>query len=284
MQLIPNLKFVRTLALLCVFALAATYAQAQDVIILKTGEKIDAKIIEINDIEVKYREYVDPDGIIFTMARGKIREIRYETGRREKEEPERLDEAYYVDDAKNAVKLNFTGIAAATTTLIYERGLTPATSVQAAVKINGLGFNNDEDKSGFGMSAGYKVKLGSMFRKSRGYRPKHFLAGGYLMPQLGFNTVSFDNGYDYDNYFYVHLGFDVGIQWILQNAVALDMFIGWHYYGGSFDERYTGDSPSGGYISDGNLFGGENSAISIGLNLGGVFGPGDGTKKKKKRR
>ena len=102
------------LTILCtlIATLWATSGKAQDVIILKTGERIEAKIIEISDVAIKYREFIDPDGIIFTMARGKIREIRYETGRREQEVPEELQEAYYVDDAKNAVKLNFTGLNA----------------------------------------------------------------------------------------------------------------------------------------------------------------------------
>jgi len=100
-----------SLALLLFGVVLSTNISAQDIIILKTGARIEAKIIEISDVEIRYREYIDPDGIIFTMARGKIREIRYETGRREKEIPEEMDEAYYVDDAKNAVKLNFTGLA-----------------------------------------------------------------------------------------------------------------------------------------------------------------------------
>lgn len=257
---------------------------AQDVIVLKTGERIDGKIIEINDVEVKYREYNDPDGIIFTMSRGKIREIRYESGRREQEVPEQLEEAYYVDDAKMGVKLNFTGLAAATTTLIYEYGLSPGSSLEGMIKINGLGFNNDEEKSGFGLAVGYKAKLGSLFKKRDSYRPKHFLAGGYLRPILGFNWVNLDDGFDYNSYTYVHVGFDIGIQWILQNALALDLFIGWHYYGGNFDQKFSGDTGSGGTINDGNLFGGENSAISIGINIGGVFGKGKPPKPQNRRR
>jgi hypothetical protein len=259
-------------------------ADAQDVIILKTGKKVEAHIIEINDVEVKYREYNDPDGIIFTMSRGKVREIRYESGRREKEEPEGMDEAYYVDDGKHSIKLNFIALANSTTILLYEYGLNPGSSLEAALKINGLGFNNDEGKSGFGLDFGYKVKMGSLFKKRDAYRPKHFLAGGYFKPVIGFNSAKFDNGFEYNKYFYVHFGFDVGVQWILRNAIALDLFLGWHYYGGNFEDNYSGDTGSGGFISDGNLFGNSNSAISVGMNIGGVFGKGDYSSKKKGRR
>jgi hypothetical protein len=269
---------------LCTIALTVFFmdAGAQDVIILKTGKKVEAHIIEINDVKVKYREYNDPDGIIFTMSRGKIREIRYETGRREKEVPEELDEAYYVDDGKHAVKLNFTALAGATTILLYEYGLNPGSSLEAAIKINGLGFNNDEKKSGFGFDVGYKVKMGSLFRKRDSYRPKHFLAGGYFKPVVGFNYVNFDDGYEYDKYNYVHFGFDFGVQWVLRNAIALDLFMGWHYYGGNFDDKHVGDTVNDGAINDGNLFGGSNFAFSFGMNIGGVFGKG--VPKKKGRR
>jgi hypothetical protein len=273
--------------LLLIFAIAVTAlvtdVTAQDVIVLKTGDKVEAKIIEINDVEVKYREYNDPDGIIFTMSRGKIREIRYETGRREKEEPEEMDEAYYVDDGKHAVKLNFIALANATTILLYEYGLNPGSSLEAALKINGLGFNNQEERSGFGFDVGYKVKMGSLFRKRGSYRPKHFLAGGYFKPVVGFNYVKFDEGHDYNKYTYVHFGFDFGVQWVLRNAIALDLFLGWHYYGGNFEDKYGGDTGSGGFINDGNLFGDSNSALSIGMNIGGVFGK-KRSKKKNRRR
>ena len=74
-----NFKLLQKILLVFVAILVAGYSvdlSAQDEIILKTGEKVEAQIIEINDVEVKYREYNDPDGIIFTMSRGKIREIR----------------------------------------------------------------------------------------------------------------------------------------------------------------------------------------------------------------
>ncbi len=278
-------SLLRSLIVFCTFALSCfiTEAGAQDVIVLKTDKKVEAHIIEINDVEVKYREYNDPDGIIFTMSRGKIREIRYETGRREKEVPEEMDEAYYVDDGKQSLKINFIAIANATTILLYEYGLSPGTSLEAAIKINGLGFNNDEEKSGFGLALGYKVKMGSLFRKRDSYRPKHFLAGGYFKPVLGFNYAKFDDGYEFNKYTYVHFGFDIGIQWVLRNAVALDFFIGWHYYGGNFEDAHTGDTGGGGFISDGNLFGDSNSAISVGMNIGGVFGKTMPKKKKGKR-
>lgn len=268
-------KTTLILALLCVGFLAT---QAQDVITLKTGEKMEVKIIEVNDLEIKYREYRDPDGIIFTMSRGKIREIRYEAGRREKEEGPGIDPAYYVDDRINNIKVNFLALGGAHTIFAYEHGFNPKSSVEVQLKINGLGFDNVDGKSGIGLDAGYKMKLGSLFKKRDEYRPKHMLEGGYFRPVLGFNSASFDEG-SYKDYTYMHFGLDFGTQWIISNSVSLDLFTGWHYYGGSFEDRYAGDM----YFvdwTDGNLSAvSDNSAIAFGFNVGILFGKAKPDKK-----
>ena len=260
------------------------WSSAQDIIILKTGERIEAKIIEINDVEIKWREYRDPDGIIFTMSRGKIREIRYETGRREKEYESGpgLDPAYYVDDRRNNIKINFLAVSGSTTILIYERALNPKSSVEASLKINGLGFNDELRKSGMGLDLGYKLKLGSLFKKRNEYRPKHILAGSYFRPVLGFNSVTTERG-DYKKYTYAHFGLDLGGQWIISNIVSLDLFAGWHYYGGNFDPRFSGDVVYQEF-ADGNLFAANNnSAFALGFNVGVLFGKQKIDPKKRRR-
>ena len=259
-------------------------ASSQDVIILKTGEEIEAQIIEINDVEIKYREYRDSDGIIFTMSRGKIREIRYSSGRREQEQGPMNDPAYYVDDRINNIKINFLALGGSHTILTYERALNPTSSFEAQLKINGLGFNNEDEKSGVGISGAYKLKLGSVFKKRGNYRPRHMLAGGYFRPVLGFNTASFDSPSSYyENYSYVHFGLDLGAQWIIANIVSLELFGGWHYYGGSFEDRYGNDTLYNEW-TDGNLFAvSNNSALAFGFNVGILFGkPKQDTKKRRR--
>lgn len=271
----PLMKSVLFITLILVGFLTV---HAQDVITLRTGEKIDAEIIEVNDLEIKYREYSDPDGIIFTMSRGKIREIRYETGRREKEEGPGVDPAFYIDDHVNNIKVNFLGLGGGHTILTYERGLSPKNSVEAQLKISGLGFQNESGKSGIGLDVGYKLKLGSLYKKRDEYRPKHLLEGSYFRPVLGFNSASYDEG-QYRRYTYAHFGLDIGVQWILSNIVSLDLFTGWHYFGGSFKQRYMGDI----YYQDwwdGNLGAvTNNSAMAFGLNVGILFGKAEMDKK-----
>ena len=273
----------RTLAVCILLAGFALTAYSQDVIVLKTGERINARIIEVNDVEIKYREYRDPNGIIFTMARGKISEIRYESGRREKEEGPVADPAYYIDDRRNNIKINFLSVGGSTTILEYERAIDPKSSIGVQLKINGLGFSNNDNKSGVGLDLGYKLKLGSIFKKRGDYRPRHLLAGGYFRPVVGFNTVNADYG-EFNSYTYGHFGLDFGVQWIINNIVSLDLFGGWHYYAGNFDRRVQGDFEYQ-YFTDGNLFGvSDHSAIAFGFNVGILFGSDYNPRKNKKRR
>ena len=55
-------------------------AASQDVITTKTGEKIQAKIIEVSDENVSYRRYHDQQGATFILKTEKIQTIAWENG------------------------------------------------------------------------------------------------------------------------------------------------------------------------------------------------------------
>lgn len=64
------------------FVCAAT-ASAQDVITKKNGEDIKAKVLEIDNSNVKYKLFDEPNGVTYTMPKSQILMIRYESGRNE---------------------------------------------------------------------------------------------------------------------------------------------------------------------------------------------------------
>jgi hypothetical protein len=274
-------RSLKLLFTLCLAIFTMSFAAAQDIIILKDGKRIEAKIIEVSDYEIRYNEWDDPNGIVFTVDRAMIKEIRYSFGRRETQEDPEENTLYYFEDRINNLKINFTALGGATTVLLYERGLSPHSGIEGYIKLNGVGFNNDNEKSGFGLGAGYKVKIGSLFKKDS-YRPKHYLAGWYFKPGIGFNAVNADRG-QYESYNYVHFGFDIGHQWVFRNSISLDMFMGFHYYGGSFDERGSGDIFFEDDFADGNIAGADNVAWMYGIRVGFVFGSEDDKKKKRRR-
>jgi len=266
---------------------------AQDVITKKDGKKMKVIIKEVSDTEIKYVDYRDVEGVVFVMDRALIREIKFAYGEKIKEEGPNQDVAYFVDDRNQNIKLNFTAINVGFTILTYERVIDPASSLEYSLKIPGLGINrNNSDLSGIGFAVGYKLKIGSVF-KGDGYRPKHISAGGYFRLLAGYvYTVEkrnrFQQGDTKTTRSSAHIGIELGKQWILSNRAAFDIYIGYHYYGGSYGFESNGatfDRFNDDELLGGDILGFDNNAFSIGLRIGGLFGNyGKATKKKKKKR
>lgn len=61
-------------------ALFATSSYAQDVISLKSGNKLSAKILEINTSEIKYKRFDNPNGPTYVVSKSDIQKIVYENG------------------------------------------------------------------------------------------------------------------------------------------------------------------------------------------------------------
>lgn len=279
---------MKKLILILVSILAYQSTIAQDVIQQNDGKRLKVKITELADGYVKFYHFEDPDKVEIKMNRSLIKEIKFEYGRKEQTIEPGLNEAYFVNDKRNNIKLNFLGIAGGSTILSYERGLNPFSSVEGSVKLHGVGVGDEaKNKSGFGIEGAYKMKFGKLFGKGD-YRPKHLLNGFYLKPGLGFsaaktkvwvgssyNTVTntTTNIYSDKEYNYFHGGLDIGKQWILNNKLSLEPYAGLHYYGGKNEEK---DSPCQSCaeqfsISDGNMSGSRNSAGRFGINIGYLF-------------
>ena len=67
-----------TLLLLAIFI--TSFALAQDVIVTKDGKKINSKVTEINEYDIRYKNYENLDGPIYTMKKSEIASILYENG------------------------------------------------------------------------------------------------------------------------------------------------------------------------------------------------------------
>ena len=213
---------------------------------------------------------------MFTVDRALVKEIKYEFGRNEKEENPEENEVYFAEDKFNNIKLNFTSLGGASVILGFERSINHKSSFEVMTEIHGLGFNNYDDKTGFGIDGLYKFKLGSMYKKRDSYRPKHLLEGWFLSPAMGVSFVSQDIG-EYEKYAYLHAGLNISRQWVIQNALTIELFYGFHYFGGNFEERYDNewnDRYNEGSFTDGNLIGIGNVAQAFGVNVGFLVGRG----------
>jgi hypothetical protein len=68
---------------MCVLLLTNIPVFAQDVIFFRSGNELKAKIMEITDYEVKYRNFEDQSGPIHTITKATVFMIRYENGTKE---------------------------------------------------------------------------------------------------------------------------------------------------------------------------------------------------------
>jgi hypothetical protein len=69
--------------LLALYCFNATALFAQDVITLKSGEEIKAKVQEISSNDVKYKKHESPDGPTYTLPKSDIFMIKYENGEKD---------------------------------------------------------------------------------------------------------------------------------------------------------------------------------------------------------
>ena len=73
-------KFIFTVTTLLLFGMCV---QAQDLITKRNGEDISAKILEVNQTEIKYKKFDNIDGPTFTVSKSEILIVRYENGTNE---------------------------------------------------------------------------------------------------------------------------------------------------------------------------------------------------------
>lgn len=57
--------------------------KAQDVIVMKSGEELSAKVIEVGQSDIKYKDYKNLSGPTYTLAKDKVFMIRYENGQKD---------------------------------------------------------------------------------------------------------------------------------------------------------------------------------------------------------
>ena len=73
----------KTLLSVAIAAILSIPAFAQDLIILRNGSSIDAKVIEIDENSVRYKKQNNPDGPTYSVKKESVNEIRYKNGSKE---------------------------------------------------------------------------------------------------------------------------------------------------------------------------------------------------------
>ncbi len=257
---------------------------AQDVITKKDGEKMKVIIKEVTKNTIKYVDFNDPNGVVFTIDKVLVSGVKFKYGKGLNVKNPEKNPYYFADDKVSNIMLNFLAFGSNTLAVSYERALKPGQSYLIEAKIYGAGIKREiameNSRKGFGLDFSYRLKTKSLFGKGE-YRPKHILHGAYFAPEIGFSTGEFVYN---DNYFWggsnaplttshsvVHFGLQYGKQWVLQRKLSIDASLGFHYYVGGDDKDI---------IRLGNMVGSENKLISFNLRVGFLTGKKKYTAKK----
>lgn len=73
-------KMTKSIFTLLAFISISITAFSQDVITQKSGEDIQAKILEVNQTDVKYKKFDNQNGPTFTLLKSEVIMIKYENG------------------------------------------------------------------------------------------------------------------------------------------------------------------------------------------------------------
>ena len=263
---------------------------AQDTIKKKNGEVLKVVVKEINDTQIKYHHFDDPNQVLFTLDRMMITDIKFSYGKKYIEEEPLMTPDYFADDQNMAIKLSMSSFWYNSAILSFDKAIDPNSGIQVSAKIFGVGLgpntNSFNETSGFGLEVGYRLKFGGLKKKKWEYRPDHLMSGGYIMPTIGFNSISRTSSSNKRESNIFILGLNFGKQKVIQNIMVIDYYAGFAYYGGKQTRTSNGgfEEFSLNTISGGDIFGASNVAITFGFKVGLVFGEYGEQKEKVKKR
>jgi hypothetical protein len=268
----------------------------------KAKSPIKVNVYEIGLDEIKYRPWGDTIIPMLVIPRENISKLELANGSVfEFKESPMTDASNYIEQHNNAIKFGVFSPLNSNLAFSYERGIKPGRSFEVGIGIVGLGvkYQDVNVKGGFGR-IGYKF-ITSPDYYYKGMKYSHILKGGYLKPEIVFGGYGIDRQnyyytkvnsgssyYSYNQINYVtyrrHVTFgalilNFGKQWIVDDLLAFDLFMGLGYgyseYTQNPDKRsyyYDDDEPEMYHYA---FFGGVKDfrvVITAGFKVGYVFG------------
>lgn len=241
---------IKTIPLLILsFLLLSGSIFGQDKIYKRNQEIIDCKVKEIGTESIKYTLADYPEDVLFAVDKDNVLKVVFADGREMKFMVELNNPENYVDNKKNAIKLDFISPLTGNTTFAFEHSLKPGRSIEAALGIIGLGYMpGDRDSKGVFFKFGYKFIKSPDFYFNK-MRYSHILKGGYVKPEISFGYYS--ETADYYSYneppsstkeqiFTGTLHLILGKQWVFDNSFLVDFFggIGYGFNNGNEEYQY----------------------------------------------
>jgi hypothetical protein len=226
--------------LLFITLIAASFGiSAQDLIVKTDSTKVEAKITEISDFEIKYYDWDSQSGPLYIIAVDKIAYIKFANGKITKYSNHVNSLSTDVDavaiNRKNILKVSPFSPLTGHLDFEYERVFSKRMSCVSEFGIIGVNANNNLDKRNFGafLSGGVRFYKGQEIREKNTYYNNNF-SGLYAQAKLGFEA------YNYDYNYWTDSGFDrveksqnenvvggsimlgLGKQWVFGGRVTID--------------------------------------------------------------
>lgn len=265
-----------TVFLLMLSTMILAQGKFSDQLIQRNGKVIVCQIREIGDDEIKYVMEGYRDDLVFGIDKNKVEKIVFADGREMNISDSMYGKENYEGQNKNALKFHFFSPLSGATAFTYERSLKPGRSIEAALGIVGVGWQDDYTRN----ASGFYTKLGYKFIKDpdfyvKGMRYAHILKGSYIRPELAFASYSYEhmltdwhsgNQVTYYKKSNVTKGafiINVGKQWVYSDRFLVDWYVGAGY--GFDDEDAINDSQYGFVVGSSDFPLVLNAGFRIGL-------------------
>ena len=233
--------------LLFITLIAASFGiSAQDLIVKTDSTKVEAKITEISDFEIKYYDWDNQSGPLFIVAVDKIAYIKFANGKITNYSNHVNSLGTDVDAAainrKNILKVSPFSPMTGHLDFEYERVFSKRMTCVSEVGIIGVNANKYADNKGLGVffSGGVRFYKGQEIREKNTFYNNNF-SGLYAQAKLGFEVYNFD--YDYweqtstgsaektqnENVVGGSIMLGLGKQWVFGGRVTVDVGVALGY-------------------------------------------------------
>lgn len=184
------MKKIAIILLITGFSFIAQLSFSQDIILLKNGSELKAKVLEINPLQIKYKMFSNINGPTYVVNKSDVVRITYEDGT--------ADVFQIVDNTKktektpldfdpNVIRFHFFDVVYSDFTVSYERIVASGKlGIQIPV---GIGFNSNYATSNFNLNNQYYSGIGLNF----------YPTGNTRFQYLAGPSFRFGNGYSYVN-------------------------------------------------------------------------------------
>ena len=233
--------------LLFITLIAASFGiSAQDLIVKTDSTKVEAKITEISDFEIKYYDWDNQSGPLFIVAVDKIAYIKFANGKITNYSNHVNSLSTDLDAAainrKNILKVSPFSPMTGHLDFEYERVFSKRMTCVSEVGIIGVNANKYADNKGLGVffSGGVRFYKGQEIREKNTFYNNNF-SGLYAQAKLGFEVYNFD--YDYweqtstgsaektqnENVVGGSIMLGLGKQWVFGGRVTVDVGVALGY-------------------------------------------------------